>query len=31
MYKDGILVFVAPTKALINQIAAQVYGNLAPS
>ena len=26
-YKDGILVFVAPTKSLINQIAAQVYGS----
>jgi len=26
-YKDGILIFVAPTKALINQIAAQVYGS----
>ncbi|KAK9808714.1 hypothetical protein WJX72_002409 [[Myrmecia] bisecta] len=23
--KDGILVFVAPTKALVNQVAAQVY------
>ena len=27
-FKDGVLVFVAPTKALINQIAAQVYGKL---
>jgi len=26
-HKDGILIFVAPTKALINQIAAQVYGS----
>ena len=25
-FKDGVLVFVAPTKDLINQIAAQVYG-----
>lgn len=23
---DGILVYVAPTKALVNQIAAEVYG-----
>ena len=26
-HKEGVLIFVAPTKALINQIAAQVYGS----
>lgn len=23
---DGVLVYIAPTKALVNQIAAEVYG-----